>query len=143
MGDIMKLEYIDDILVIYLRNVYTNNIKKLCIETTNKLNKYYSIDLKGFYTINIYIDKSYGTIMEINMDVNDLDYENLDLHIITHNCIFLFEVDDILDLNVDKYYMYNDKYYIDINNIYNIEFVKIIYKNNEDIIKNMICKKIN
>ena len=79
--------------------------------------------------------------MEIKIDDNELDYDNLDLHIITHSSIFLYEVDDILDLDIDKYYIYNDKYYIDITNIYNLEFVKLIYKNTDLIISNMQCKK--
>lgn len=137
----MKIEYIDDTLVIYLRNVYTDDIKELCVKIINKLNNYFNIKLKGFYTINIYFDKLYGIIMEIKIDDNELDYDNLDLHIITHSSIFLYEVDDILDLDIDKYYIYNDKYYIDITNIYNLEFVKLIYKNTDLIISNMQCKK--
>lgn len=141
----MKVEYKDNILIIYLRNISTDDIKELCIDTINKLNKYYNIDLKGFYTINLYIDNSYGIVMEIKIDESDLylDYDSIDLHIITHSSIFLYEVDDILDLNIDKYYSYDDKYYIDIDNIYNIEFIKLIYKDTDNIIKNMICNKFN
>ncbi len=139
----MKVECIDNDIIIYLKDISTDNYNELCIDIINKLNKYFNTYLKGFYTVNIYIDKSYGIVMEIKVDDNDLylDYDTIDLHIITHNSIFLFEVDDILDLDIDKYYTYKDKYYIDIDNIYNLEFIKVIYKGTKNIIKNMKCKK--
>ena len=137
----MRIEYIDDILTIYLKGIYTDDINNLCLNTLNKLKKYYNIDLKGFYIINVYIDKKYGIIMDIETEDDiDIEYDDIEYYIITYNNTFLYEVEDILDLNIDKYYTYNEKYYIDIDSIYNIEFIKVIYKDTINIINNIVCK---
>ena len=39
----------------------------------NRLKEYYDIEVKGFYDIDIYIDKNYGAVLDINRD--DIDFE--------------------------------------------------------------------
>lgn len=142
MGEYMKIEYVDDKIIIYLQGVISDDIEQLAIDIINKMNKYFNIDLKGFYILNAYIDNDYGTIFELELEDKDLylNFNNIDLHVIRYDNKFVYEIDDILDVNIDRFYVHENKFYIDMDNTENIEFVKIIYKNTDEILKKRVCK---
>ena len=143
----MKVDSIDNKIIIYLRDINSSDLEELCRDVINKLNDYYNIELKGFYDVIIYIDSKYGSVLEFILEDLDLyyDYSKVDLHIIKKDVNFLYQVDDILDLNIDKFYLYHNKYYIPLDNLTlrNIEFGRIIYQNTNQIIRNgsLMCKE--
>jgi hypothetical protein len=141
----MKVEYSDDIVIVYL-NYVEEDIDNLCFSIVKKLNNYYSIVLKGFYHVNVYIDNNYGTVIEYILEDRDLyiDYSKIDLHIVKYNTIFLLKLDDILDVDINKFIFYKDNYYIKMTNlnILIMDFINIVYKNTDEIINNgiIMCK---
>lgn len=114
-----------------------------------KLNEIYHIHLNGFYVIDIYIDDTYGIILEINEEKIDyIEYydDTIDMKTSVYNTCFLYQAKDILNLyNYDNldFYLYENKYYIKIKDkISNIklaeilEYVELItYKDTDKIIK--------
>lgn len=138
MGECMKVEYVDNMLIIYLKDIIVDDIEDLCQDIIDKLERYFNIILKGFYDVNVYVDKRYGIVLEFIMEELDLyiDFSKVELHFIENNNNFLYEIFDILDVNVKQFYLYNGKYYITLDNVdnSNIEFGRIIYKNTEEII---------
>lgn len=125
-------------LIIYLKDIIVDDIEDLCQDIIDKLELYFNIILKGFYDVNVYVDKRYGIVLEFIMEELDLyiDFSKVELHFIENNNNFLYEIFDILDVNVKQFYLYNGKYYITLDNVdnSNIEFGRIIYKNTEEII---------
>ena len=133
----MKVEYNVDNLVIYLKIKENLDDEELCSDIINKIDKYYNIKLKGFYDVNIYKDCDYIVLefIEDNTDVSEY-YSKADLHIRNISTKFLYNIEDILDIDTNYFYLYEDKYYIfyDDVNIKNIEFGNIIYKDIDDIL---------
>lgn len=125
-------------LIIYLKDIIVDDIEDLCQDIIDKLERHFNIILKGFYDVNVYVDKRYGIVLEFIMEELDLyiDFSKVELHFIENNNNFLYEIFDILDVNVKQFYLYNEKYYITLDNVdnSNIEFGRIIYKNTEEII---------
>ena len=86
--------------------VFLNKYNKIDFENKLKLEKYfrnlfttikdkYNIEVNGYYDINIYNDKNYGVIIEIESE--DLDYYNyfnqIDMEInVLKDSLFLYEI---------------------------------------------------
>lgn len=142
----MKIDYLDNKIIIYTTDKNIDSLEEYCNNIIDELKNMYNINLKGFYHVNAFIDKEYGIVLELNLEDRDLyiDFSKIDLHIIKYDINFLFEIDDIFDIDVNNFILYNNKYYIDVNNISNdnIEFVKLIYKNTDTIRKKsvLLCK---
>ena len=95
----------DDEIIIFLSKEYIQELNFSDRKTTEiyfknlfyKLNKKYNIEMKGFYNINVYMDKRYGYIIEINIE--DIDYyayfgNQLDMKInLIKDDNFLYEID--------------------------------------------------
>ena len=112
-----------------------------------KLQKYYDINISGYYNIDVYIDDNYGIIINLKKEeVEYFDYfdNQIDMRIVLKNNKFLYEISDIFNINNIKdcdIYLYKDKCYIDLKNNINsmleiIEFVNIIYDDSVDKIRN-------
>ncbi len=137
---VMKIEFDDNIIIIYLyrysfnfddKNNLNNEIKKIFV----KLIKKYNLDLFGYSKVNLYKNKNYGSVLEIEKIYNnDYNLNIIDLKVLIHedNPFYLEMNDYYFDSMNDKIINYNGKYYLnlnDVNNIYKIiEFGKIIYK---------------
>lgn len=147
MGEYMKVDNIDEKLIVYLRDIDSDDLELLCEDVISKLKDYYNIELRGFYDVYIYIDQAYGTIMEFILEELDLyyDYSKVDLHIINKQQTFLYEVNDILDLNVDTFYLYQNKYYIPLEHmaLQDFEFGRVVYHDTNDILNSGIKCKIS
>ena len=148
----MKIDILKNKIVLYLKKEYTkcfdyNNIDEIELyfkEIILKLNKLLKTRLYGFYILNIFVDKYYGSVIEIidENEIYDLDEINLQINII--NADFLYET-EVYNKN-DNYeqYLCKNKIYLKLKNNPNkvdmlklLEFSKIIY-DTEDII---FCSK--
>ena len=133
----MKIENIDNKLILYLYNKYLSidNINKLNQEIKEiclNLMKKHHFHLFGYYLVDIYYHHKYGSILEIKNIYDELfPVDIIDLKVIVHkNNNFYLEMDDVFIIN-DKIFFKQDKFYININDIDNInkyiEFGKIKY----------------
>lgn len=137
---VMKIEVKDGKIIVYLyqyrfsfkdKEILHKEIKTLFIKLIRK----YNLELFGFNKVNIYENKIYGAILEIeNVGIDNFYPEIIDLKINVYNDVsFFFEFDD--DYNILNYHdiqMENNRYYLEIKNnddiINYIEYGKIIYK---------------
>ena len=142
----MKIEYNDDKLILYLRDIYINNqeeIKKIFIKLINN----YHIKLFGLYDVLGYENKKYGTILEITKKDNLYNSDIIDLKIkLIKNKIFYFKtLDYFIISNLNNIYYDDNYYYIDINNIDNInkiiEYGTIIYNKKDNYLNNKLLIK--
>lgn len=155
----MHVDIIDDLNMI----IYLNNMKIKTIDFSKKedlqdcfrdlfvnLKDSYNINVNGFYNINVYKDKFYGIVLEIEKeDIDYIDYLSgqVDMNIIVdNNNTFLYEINDYFNIdkkNIDKFklYQYKNKIYLQvIDNISSIDFGKIMEFSK--IIYGDICKQI-
>lgn len=135
----MRIEYIDNKLVVYLKDINNDEHNLLCQLLISKIKKLYNIEIKGFYDVNIFYDINYGTIIEFipcDLDIS-INYTKADLNIAFYASNFLYKLDDVFDMSIKYFYLYDENYYININNVNsnNIEFGKIIYKDCDEIRK--------
>ena len=138
----MKVKYIDDVIIVYLKDVFEDDSYKLSKDISDKLNKYYMIELKGFYKVNVYIDSNYGTILEYINEGKNLDFKftKLDLNLNVYKEKFLYEINDIFYYKINKIIFFDNRYYID-KYISELEISNIIFKN-IDIIKKYGIEKL-
>lgn len=136
----MKVEMLSNTIIVYLLDNKKYNedsdIKKILINVFDNLEKYYNITFTSDYNLELYINRYYGMILEIeeNEDFIYDDIVNLKLNVL-RDTLFLYEVDDPLEyINYEIYY-YNDKFYVnakreDINLIEdsNLVYGDIVYK---------------
>lgn len=132
---------IDDNIIIYLNRQYFNIDNENIENIIKKIKEKYKIKLEGYLDIIIHKDKYYGIIMEINK-IEYLDYFNndLELNVTIEEDVFLYETDDILNIDLNYITIYKDreKIYLRPNKDINIE--KLI--ENSNIIYGKKAKKI-
>lgn len=150
----MKIIIDDDInMIIFLNRTYLKNIdfddqtklEEYFEELLLKLKNYYLINIQGFYEINVYIDKYYGVVLELQkQDIEYFGYYDteVDMKIIIHNSEFLYKIDDfywidekiLKKINLYKHkgniYLKIDKYVKNAEMATIVENSKIRYKNN-------------
>lgn len=155
----MHIDIIDDLnIIIYLQN---NKIKELDFTDKNDLQEYfkelfinlknnYNININGYYYINVFKDKYYGLILEMNKE--EIDYMEyldgqVDMNIVIDNSdTFLYEMSDYFNIdnsiiNNINIYKYNSKIYVELTNkISNINMAKVLEFSN--IVYGDKCKKI-
>ena len=146
----MKVDIINNKIVLYLRkelikNVDFNNLeilekyfKKLVI----KLNNIYNVKIEGLYNIKVFLDEIFGAVLEIEPE--NIDYyltDEVEMRIMVFNEKFLYEINDIFNINNTKIIKRCSKYYLNVNNniklkdyLFILENSKIIYKNTDSII---------
>lgn len=150
----MHIKIIDELnMIIYLNKFKLGNIdfnKREDLQDYFKnlffnLKVYYNIDVNGFYNINVFKDRFYGIVLEIEKE--DLDYMeyfngSIDMNISIQSQNFLYEIDDYFNIDKKildkiKIYQYKNKLYLEIiEELSNInmakicEFSKIIYQDN-------------
>lgn len=136
----MKLISKDNKIIVFLYkriNFKQINLENFFKKLFIKFKEDYHIELNGYYSINIYIDKFYGSVIEIENE--DLDYYNyfnqIDMEVKLNDNVFLYEIDyEYLNksiINNSNIYKLKDKLYIQVkdNNILNkiLEYSNIIY----------------
>lgn len=149
----MKIEIIDEKIVLYLYNYFFKSLDKdnITKEIKNifiRLIKYYKLKINGIYEVFVYENKKYGTILEI------VKLEEL----LFHKDLIDIKVKIFKDVNIylksDNYFIFDEfkgiyykdnNYYIDIKNINNliniIEFIDIIYNEKDNYLDNMLLIK--
>ena len=138
LGDILKVDFINDNYVIYLNKLNLINFnfdnQDRLEEEFKKLFKIlrnnYNLKVNGYYNIKIYQDRYYGMILEINKENIDyydyFDYvDTIAMRIKKYDIEILYEVEDFFFL--DKF-LSCFKVYTDKNNIY-LKIMKEIDKN--------------
>lgn len=139
----MKIEYIDNKLIIYLRDYFFKNydIKELTKdikELFSKLLYYYKIELSGLYEVMIYDNKKYGSILEIIKKEDLFNPNVIDIKLkLFKDKDFYFKTNDFFILSsYNNIYYDNNDYYININNIDDInkviEFGNILYNKKDN-----------
>ncbi len=123
----MKLVVNENKVILYLNKMYMQTLDFKNKEETekylkfllNKLASRYDINFNGYYLVHIYIDMSYGVIIELTKEeLEYLDYFNNQIEMntkITHGS-FLYEVHNLDDKVFTKFYVYKlkDKLYLRI-----------------------------
>lgn len=136
----MKISIQDEVnTTLYLSKAYNNidftdklDIEEYFRSLFKKLKVFYNCDTKGFYTIKVYSDKYYGSI--IDMKKEELEYyDYYDNHIdmrfsVKNYSSFLYELDDFFNLDsklIEKIivYIYRDRMYARV--IKNIDSVTL------------------
>lgn len=148
----MKIIVNDDInMIIFLNNEYLNkhnynddDLESYFKELFLTLKNIYEIEISGYYNIDVYIDKKYGVILELEKEeLEYLDYydNQVDMCITIHNSNFLYCLNDI-DFFNQSIYVYKNKIYGLLNEEINnyemgllMEYSEIEYKNGDNILK--------
>ena len=134
----MNLEVIDDKYVVYLKKKDIENtnfsmkseVEELFKELFLKIKKKINIELSGFFFIKVYLNDSFGAVIEFYGDKEYYDYltNKIDMQVeIINDAIILKEYDDINYIKDSTFYVYNNLFYTKYNNDKDSEFYKIIY----------------
>ena len=142
----MKIETFDNKLIIYLRDYFfLDNIKHITEKIKNIINRlfnYYNIELSGVYEVIIFENKKYGSIIEIIKKEDLFNPRIIDVKVkILKNIEMYFKTKDYFIIsNYSSIYYDNNDYYININNIDDmnkiIEFGNIIYNEKDNYLIN-------
>jgi len=128
----VKIENYNNTIIVYIydKKYINNDIEDMIKNILNILKEYYNINITNSYDLNLYINKYYGMILEINKkNINSINnIVNIDLKLLK-DTLFLYEVDDPLDYIDNEIYYYNNKYYINLKkiNINTLENSNIVY----------------
>ncbi len=146
----MKIEIKNDKVIVYLYNKLVdisnhdglnNRIKDLFV----KIMKRYNLDFFGYNKVNVYHNKNYGIILEIEKIYNsESRYNIIDLKVIVYKDIPMYlEFDNLYSDNIISEIIVDDgKYYLEINNSIDvnkyIEYGKVKYLPNLKKLKKVI-----
>ena len=119
-------------LVVFLNNKYIenidfndkNNLEKYFRSLFLKLKNIYGLNINGYYSINVYINKHFGVILEMFREpLECFDYFNsIDMQVnIIKDSEFLYQVNDFWSKY--KTYFYKNKLYLRISN--EIDFIEL------------------
>lgn len=137
----MKVEIINsEYLTVFLNKCYFDEIdleKKsdiiACIkDIISKIDSRYRLDLNGFYKIKVFSNKKLGVYLDIiKIDDNDFN-DRADFRIVIYQDSNFYLEMDVCDIkNIDEKIYYNNNFYININDINNIDkymdYGQIIY----------------
>lgn len=143
LGDCMKISIIDeDNIIVFLNTI---NLKEMDFSNKEdleskfkdlflKLKYIYNINIRGYYSINIYIDKIYGAILEIeheNIEYFDYFENKVDMRInVLSDVKFIYKIKDIFKLNKELCnssiaYVFKGKIYVLLKK--NISFYNLGY----------------
>lgn len=137
----MRVEIINsEYLTVFLNKCYFDEIdfeKKsdiiVCIkDIISKIDSRYRLDLNGFYKIKVFPNKKLGVYLDIiKIDDNDFN-DRADFRIVIYQDSNFYLEMDVCDIkNIDEKIYYNNNFYININDINNIDkymdYGQIIY----------------
>ena len=121
----MKIEKIDNKVIIYLFNEHVdindiNNLNKKIKDIFLRIMKRGNCDFFGYNKVNVYHNKYYGIILEVEkIYSSESNYPMIDLKIVIYKDVPMYLVfDDYYDFK--KLKRHNGKYYLEISNKVNI-----------------------
>jgi len=134
----MKIEFKEEKTIVYLHRYHLSldDLEKLNKEIKNifiKLIKNYHLKLNGYLKVEVFCNKIYGYILEIEHLYEDDDFTTTDLKLVIYDdCEFYFKTTDYFliknsqEIYHDSKYFYTNLKYIN-NLIEIIEFGEILY----------------
>lgn len=149
MGDILKVEFINDELInIFINRKmlsdinYDEDLVGVIDKLVYRIDEIYKVGLCGFYKINCYINEKLGIFLDI-IKIDDNEFSNTtDFRILlNNNSKFLLEVDLTNIVDNIPIRVYDGNFYISVDNIESIDKYidncRVVYGNEADtIIKN-------
>lgn len=115
-------------------DVDLENIEEAFKKIFLRLNKYYDINIEGFYNVIVYKDDNYGIVLESKVEDGYSFYKQIDMHVILENKKFLYKINDT---NIKgKKYFYNNDIYLEVLSLNDDEMLNLI-ENSEVIYKNV------
>ena len=138
----MKIDFTSDKIIIYLYRHHltiseTNTLNREIKELFIKIIKKYNLNFFGYSKVIVYDNEKYGSILEIIPIINnDFNFGVIDLKIVVYKNIPMYLVfDNYYSLKIfKKCFIKNNKYYLNINDIDNInkyiELGEISYQSN-------------
>lgn len=147
----MKIIFLGDNFIIYklknnIDNLSKEDIEKNIKKILNYVKKKYLKSISGFYNVTLYTNNKYGLILEVNRE-SEIDFfpDIIDIKLSLKEDIPIYlKLEDYFLIKDYKVYYYNNNFYVDINNISDIDIIKlsdyysIIYGNNLDKIKDKL-----
>lgn len=146
----MKIIVSDDNFIIYrlknkenIENLGKEEIEKYIKKTLLHIKKRYLSSISGFYNVTLYMNKKYGLILEVNKE-SDLDFfpDLIDIKLkLERNALVYLKLDDYFLIKDYETYYYDNNFYVNIDDISDIDIVKLsdyyslIYGDNLDKIK--------
>ena len=119
----------DNFIIHILENNFDNvdikdYVKKIILKIKERLGQYIS----GFYEVNVYLNDFYGMIIEM-IKKSDFDFFKdfieLDININKDSKMYFEFEDYFVILNKNNIYFYNNKYYINIDQLNSSEQLKL------------------
>ncbi len=163
IGDYMKVIIIDDDNIIVFLNKF--NIKNIDFDSKENIEKnfrniflrlkhIYNLNIKGYYNINIYTDKFYGAVLEIeHEDIEYFDYfdNKVDMRVnVVSDSKFLYKIKDIFCLDktlLNNIYLFKNDYYIELKRKISDYELGLILENSDliygDIVNDILKLGIN
>ncbi|MCI8545383.1 MAG: hypothetical protein HFH09_04050 [Bacilli bacterium] len=145
---VLKNDGKDVVIFLPASNIFLDRLKREELEDYFKtlflkLEDRYGIDHCGFYQIYVYKDSYYGAILEIEEeDLPYLDYIDNEVEMNIHipkDTSFMYQLEDILDLDIEilkasNLYYYQNRFYIELkrevqkkNYLQLLEYGELIY----------------
>ena len=121
----MKVISSDGKITVFTQSVNDANINDYIKKIIIKLKRKYRISVCGFYQINVYKNSVVGMIIDIIKE-DGIDYFNdlVDLKIkVYDDCDIYFSFDDYFFNNKRNFKIFNNKYYININDLSQKDFL--------------------
>lgn len=114
------------VFVIDNKDIDLDNLDIYMKELIIKLKRKYRKDIYGFYKVDVYLKEKIGMIIDFNLE-EEIDFfrDLIDLKVVVHDdCDVFLEFSDYFLFDNKKVYFYDEKYYIDIEDINESEFLK-------------------
>lgn len=130
----MKIIVSDDNFIIYrlknkenIENLGKEEIEKYIKKTLLHIKKRYLSSISGFYNVTLYMNKKYGLILEVNKE-SDLDFfpDLIDIKLkLERNALVYLKLDDYFLIKDYETYYYDNNFYVNIDDISDIDIVKL------------------
>lgn len=126
----MKIIWRDNDFTLFILNKYDDlNLKKYVKDVLVKIKKRFARKISGFYNVTVYKNDVVGLILDFEKDDNyDFFSDIIDLNIsVFENSDMYLEFDNphLIDRKYFVYYV-DDKYYLNVNDLTLLEFLKFI-----------------
>ena len=149
MGDFLNLDIVDDKYILFINNYSFNKYDEEELSVFLKdvfliLSDVYSINVYGYFMVDIYIDEKIGIYVEISRIDNCITYsKKIDTKVNFVLDSFYLKTKDLSKIfSYSPIYYFNNNYYVstkDVDNVFDIiEECEIVYRDYGDFINNIV-----